>query len=515
MKKVYDAYGEYKRKTLQEINNINAKRQSSQFGWFDADVLCMVTRLSEVPKNGIVDNKWSLNGIEADPSGEKDILVIDPLRFHIKDAPNNVGITDTSFDEPIKLSDHATILMPREKYIELGMHLESRRSLRNLPISLYEGEEDLALKMLMYNKGFIHLDISNGQFVRNDYNRLFIDLIEIAIDGINYMEEDVKIYEKNGGTSPKRVYEEKPQEAPIEEQRGDYRIISGKTTDTEGDIELDDELSASTDIGKVRDNQEDAVLLIRDKDNPDLKMMVVADGIGGRSKGEVASDTIVENLKEWFTQLTDEQKACYETSVDGLREDLLKQINESTIPSVKYKTSNRGGSTLVCAIVGKNDTIVLNVGDSRAYIAKDGDLEQISREDTLTQKKLERRKLPNKDIARFDPKSNVILQSIELDSGHLTKPYVVRLDNDSYDILLLLSDGVTDCLSDEDLIAICKNTDRRELAKRIVEKALRHDSILPKEYKEESLISYIPGGKDNATAVAFTPKKDDPDDPDL
>ena len=36
--------------------------------------------------------------------------------------------------------------MPREKYIELGMHLESRRTLRNLPISLYEGEEDLALK---------------------------------------------------------------------------------------------------------------------------------------------------------------------------------------------------------------------------------------------------------------------------------------------------------------------------------------------------------------------------------
>ena len=99
MKKVYEAFGEDKRKTIEEINDIDAERHVI---WSELDDLCMVTRLSEVPKNGIVDNKWSLNGIEADASGEKDILVIDPLRFHIKDAPNNVGIIDTSFGGPIK-----------------------------------------------------------------------------------------------------------------------------------------------------------------------------------------------------------------------------------------------------------------------------------------------------------------------------------------------------------------------------------------------------------------------------
>ena len=396
------------------------------------------------------------------------------------------------------------------------MHLESRRTLRNLPINLYVGEEDLALKMLMYNKGFIHLDISNGQFVGNEYNSIFIDSVGRAIDEINEMEmeKDVKAYTIKR-TGPKRVYREKPQEAPIEEQKGDYRIISGKTTDTEGDIELGDELNASTDIGKVRNNQEDAVLLIRDKNNPDFKMMVVADGMGGAEDGEVASNTIVEMLKDWFTQLTDEQKACYETSVDELKEDLLKQINESIIPSVKDKTLNGGGSTLVCAIVGKNDTMVLNVGDSRAYIAKDGDLKQISREDTMTQQKLELGMLPNKDIARFDPQSSRILQSIGIDDGHLPEPYVVILDNDSYDILLLLSDGVSDCLSDEDLIAVCKTTNRKELAKRFVTVAVGHDSILPQEHKKKRLVKYIPGGKDNATAAVFAPKKADPDDLEL
>ena len=463
-----------------------------------------------------MDSTWSLNCIETDDSGENDILVIDPLGFHIRDNPNNVGITNTTFDGPIKLSNQASILMPRKKYIELGMHLESRRTLRNLPIRLYEGEEDLALKMLMYNKGFIHLDISNGQFVGNEYNSIFIDSVGRAIDEINEMEmeKDVKAYTIKR-TGPKRVYREKPQEAPIEEQKGDYRIISGKTTDTEGDIELGDELNASTDIGKVRNNQEDAVLLIRDKNNPDFKMMVVADGMGGATDGEVASNTIVEMLKDWFMQLTDEQKACYETSVDELKEDLLKQINESIIPSVKDKTLNGGGSTLVCAIVGKNDTMVLNVGDSRAYIAKDGDLKQISREDTMTQQKLELGMLPNKDIARFDPQSSRILQSIGIDDGHLPEPYVVILDNDSYDLLILLSDGVSDCLSDEDLIAVCKTTNRKELAKRFVTVAVGHDSILPQEHKKKRLVKYIPGGKDNATAAVFAPKKADPDDLEL
>ena len=214
-------------------------------------------------------------------------------------------------------------------------------------------------------------------------------------------------------------------------------------------------------------------------------------------------------------QLTDEQKACYETSVDELKEDLLKQINESIIPSVKDKTLNGGGSTLVCAIVGKNDTMVLNVGDSRAYIAKDGDLKQISREDTMTQQKLELGMLPNKDIARFDPQSSRILQSIGIDDGHLPEPYVVILDNDSYDLLILLSDGVSDCLSDEDLIAVCKTTNRKELAKRFVTVAVGHDSILPQEHKKKRLVKYIPGGKDNATAAVFAPKKADPDDLEL
>ena len=126
--------------------------------------------------------------------------------------------------------------------------------------------------------------------------------------------------------------------------------------------------------------------------------------------------------------------------------------------------------------------MVTNVGDSRAYIAKGGKLKQISREDTLTQKKIEEGKLPSKEIARFDVESNIITKSIGKDDGDTFEPYVTVIPNESYDILLLVSDGVTDCLSDEDMIAICINTDKEKLARLMVEAAIRHDSWIKKLY---------------------------------
>ena len=506
MKKIYEAIdpNQEKEKLIDEDNQVRALLGSSEVGIND---LWIVTRLPEVPSEGKVENnRWALNGIEMDSSGKNDILVIDSLAFHVADGFRKVGVNDTDFGNEITLSSKAIILMPKEDYIKRGLKLNTRRPLRKLPIRLYEGKEDLALKMLFKDLKAVHLDILNGEYIKTPETKDFINSLKRQIDVTNKMpkEDDVRPKTINRKRRGYRSISEKPQiEAPIEDQRGNYRIITGVTTDTEGDVYLGDGFTASTDIGKVRRNQEDAVLLIRDKNNPDFKMMVVADGMGGHKSGEIASNEIVERLKDWFLNLSDEQKACYETSVENLKEDLLRQIKEEIIPAVKEKTFEEGGSTLVCAIIGKNDTMVTNVGDSRAYIAKGGKLKQISREDTLTQKKIEEGKLPSKEIARFDVESNIITKSIGKDDGDTFEPYVTVIPNESYDILLLVSDGVTDCLSDEDMIAICINTDKEKLARLMVEAAIRHDSILKKQYRRDGLRNYISGGPDNATCAAF------------
>ena len=159
--------------------------------------------------------------------------------------------------------------------------------------------------------------------------------------------------------------------------------------------------------------------------------------------------------------------------------------------------------------MGEKDTLIANIGDSRAYIINDGKLKQVSREDTVAQQNLEKGYTPNKEASRFDQRSNEITQCIGMDRKDLNHPHIEIIDNKDYDMLVLFSDGVTDCLSDEDIAIVCRNSDRKDFAKKIVEKAIRHDSIRPEEYANyDNLNSYIPGGKDNTTAVAYVPEKE-------
>lgn len=509
MKKVYEAFGKDKEDILDANNDIKAfdKARAKDVGIRD---LLMITRTRNVPEKGIVNGIWSINGIAPSKNADEDILIFDPLFQHLTDGISTVGRNNTSFETPIKLSEKAVILIPLKKYIKLGAYQETRRTLKGLPIRLYEGKEDLAIKMVMLDAGFVVLAQDQEGYVIDEENHpdrvAFTRIVESGLEKIN--EQVVEGELVKPFIARKKEIKLKPKGESIDKQLGNYRMITGLTYDVEGDISIDDELMASTDIGKKRGNQEDAVLLIRDRQNPDFKMMVVADGMGGHSSGEVASDIIVNRLKSWFESLPRYKKACFETSVEGLKDDLIDEIELKIQPAVSAETWEQGGSTLVCALIGKNDTLIANVGDSRAYIAKKGKIIQLSREDTIAQKHLEQGIVPTKEAARFDHESNILMQSIGMDRRKLIHPHTQVINNSDYDLLLLFTDGVTDCLSDEDIVAVCKTSDKKELASKIVEKAIRHDSVIPDEYVDNvELSQYIPGGKDNATAAVYAPKK--------
>lgn len=509
MKKVYEAFGKRKEDILDTNNEINAfeKARLKDVGIHD---LLMVTRTRNVPENGIIDSNWSINGIAPSQGTDEDILVFEPFLQHLTDGLTNVSANNTTFESPIKLSEKAIVLIPVKKYIELGSHQETRRTLKGLPIRLYEGSEDLAVKMVMLDTGFISLDIDQSGYVIDEKkhpDRIgFTKIVQRGLEKINEQVAENEIVKPYVGK--KKVVKRQPKGETIKEQTGNYRMITGLTYDVEGEVSIDDELMASTDIGKKRGNQEDAVLLIRDKSNPEFKMMVVADGMGGHSSGEVASDVIVSKLKTWFETLPRYKKACFSSSVEGLKDDLIDEIELKIQPAVSAETWEQGGSTLVCALIGKNDTLIANVGDSRAYIARKGKLIQLSREDTAAQMHLEHGMVPTKEASRFDHDSNILIQSIGMDRRKLIHPHTQLINNSDYDLLLLFTDGVTDCLSDDDIVTVCKTTSKKELASKIVEKAIRHDSVIPEEYSyTDGLNQYIPGGKDNATAAVYVPKK--------
>lgn len=284
---------------------------------------------------------------------------------------------------------------------------------------------------------------------------------------------------------------------------------------------LDDELFAVTDIGNARENQEDSVLILKHPLNPNHKMLVVADGVGGQEAGEKASQEVVAQMTEWFESLN----PIYLREEN--KRELVTMWNER-LQSVNRRVQDRypgSGSTFVGAIVGDKSTTIGSIGDSRAYLlGNDLELRQVTIDDNVGFKQWEQkwgafykesrsgqsrvtveRMLDEKDKVRFANDSNVILGCIG-GSGSI-RPNFVSMPNDSYKTLLLLSDGVTDCLSDKDLMAITRSTDPREVAKAVVDLAIQNDSYRQDLEDQPNYHPRIPGGKDNTTAAVYSPKK--------
>lgn len=282
------------------------------------------------------------------------------------------------------------------------------------------------------------------------------------------------------------------------------RMITGLTAEQEGNIEIDEEMYATTAIGRKKINQEDAVLLVKDEDVPGLKMMIVADGMGGMYNGVIASHMVVNKIKEWFEGLSKEQKEHFYSNIADIQQELNRIISECS-SEIDNELLGKGEATIVCSIIGENETIITNVGDSRAYLVADRQLKQVSIDDTYGQATYEAGNLPSKDAMRFyrfnDVASSVGKEFKEIHSSVIS--------NDDYDMILLFSDGVTDCLSEEEIAVITRQTDKSKLSQELVRKAVENLSRAPREittdmrYMGGPFDLTIPGGKDNTTAAVY------------
>lgn len=498
MRKIYEAKGQKKLNLIEIDNDYRAHlRQVFEENDIGIEDLVLVGKTKEFPFNSRVDIKWSLNGLL---EKEGKYIIVEPLEEQINNVAK-LNEVNTVFKREIELSDRAIILMPIEKLGELSKNAE----LDNMNIRLYEGDERYALEMLFFDKDYIYLQVSENGYILDKENHIeTINYAKYLSSKIKEINENLQQYEKRQSKTRRTIIGYKENST-----NQNYKMVSGLTKKVEGSIELGEDLYAATDIGKRKKIQEDAVLLIKDKENPKFKMIAVADGVGGRESGEIASDVTINKLKEWFENLPEEQRKCFNTGLEGLKNDLQDKIERDIQIEVEYETSYLGGTTLVCAIVGEKDTLIANIGDSRAYLIKDRKLKQISREDTVAQKNLEKGYIPNKEVSRFDEDSNLITQCIGMNRKELNHPHVEIIDNKDYDMLVLFSDGVTDCLSDEDIAIVCKESDRKEVAQKLVEKALKHDSMVPEEFVEyNNLNTIILGGKDNTTAAVYAPERD-------
>lgn len=198
-----------------------------------------------------------------------------------------------------------------------------------------------------------------------------------------------------------------------------------------------------TDPGIVRSHNEDAVVIVKNKNGEHL--LIVADGMGGHRAGEVASGIAVDHLGDRFREL----------ETIGNKLDAINWLDEnvSLINSeiIKYANSNPEcsgmGTTLVLAILTNEFLIFGNIGDSSGYVLKNKKLYKVTKDHTLVNVLVESGELTEEEALNH-PKKNVLMRALGVSEKQELDKFDVETDVDG---IFLCSDGLTNMLSTEQI----------------------------------------------------------------
>ena len=234
-----------------------------------------------------------------------------------------------------------------------------------------------------------------------------------------------------------------------------------------------------SDKGIKRGNNEDACFVI-----PKENIYIVADGVGGSNGGEIASRTAVSRIAEYVRNNPPEQLEGDEEKLQSYFLHCLSQVNETIYEMAHKYPENLGmATTIVMAFLTERVAYVINVGDSRAYICRNGKLSQITEDHTYINALLKSGAI-TPDEARVHPQRNMITRAL---GGDLTiEPDFFRIEIQDGDILLLCTDGLHGEVEDEAICAILsEGLPMSEICGKLVMKANRS------------------GGRDNITVVCL------------
>ena len=198
-----------------------------------------------------------------------------------------------------------------------------------------------------------------------------------------------------------------------------------------------------TDSGKVRSHNEDSVTIL--KNASDEYLLVVADGIGGHRKGEVASSIAVSRLGKRFNDTP-----SIGTKLDAVNwlNDNINEINKEILEYGETNTDSKGlGTTVVVALLTKNYLIFGNIGDSSGYVIKNNKLHKVTKAHTLVNLLVEAGNITPEE-AKTHPKKNILMKAL----GVSEKCELDIFDVDmTIDGILLCSDGLTNMLTSDQI----------------------------------------------------------------
>jgi protein phosphatase len=231
------------------------------------------------------------------------------------------------------------------------------------------------------------------------------------------------------------------------------------------------EFAGLTDVGRRRAQNEDALLVA-----PAHNLVAVADGMGGHESGEVASRIAVETLDWFFGHLAGDPEATWPYRIDsrydeyGNRLAVSIQFANSRIREAAAEEGRRGmGTTIVAALLCEAKAYIAWVGDSRAYLFRDGQLQPLTVDHSLQNELLRTGRIRPEDVAMFQHK-NVITRALGM--GDRVEIDLVETDLKPEDVVLVCCDGLTGMLEDEQIAEFLKaERDLTIVSKQLVDAA--------------------------------------------
>lgn len=197
----------------------------------------------------------------------------------------------------------------------------------------------------------------------------------------------------------------------------------------------------ASDVGMVRQNNEDSLVI-----DEEHGLAAVADGMGGEACGEVASAITVRMLKDWFAR----------NNVSSPRRSILREA----VRNAHYRVQEEArtghacqgmGSTVVAASWDLPGVDIANVGDSRAYLVRGGQLKQLTTDQNLGNQMKQRSGWTDEQVANF-PQRHILTSAIG--AGEDVTIQLLSILAEPGDRFLLCSDGLYGPLGDEELARI-------------------------------------------------------------
>lgn len=205
-----------------------------------------------------------------------------------------------------------------------------------------------------------------------------------------------------------------------------------------------------SDIGKVRDNNEDSFYIHNSKKSIFPNIYIVADGMGGHNAGEIASSLSIEYFLQYINDCNTNQNNILKLMVEA-----TMFSNEKVYSlSLSKKHLNGMGTTFTCATVFENEIFIAHVGDSRAYLLTQTEISQLTNDHTYVNEIYKLGKIKESEMSNH-PKKHMLTKALGTTENLEVDYHSFEINNQ--DKLILCSDGLTNTITNKEIFNIVKN----------------------------------------------------------